>query len=90
MSTELTADEALDRLRTVVDEGIGMQPVLGWEDLLTLVERHMFTQRLEIQRLSGTIEATALHLQNRSHIIGNAELAEQLAAALTGSVTDGQ
>lgn len=34
----MTNEEALDRLRTIVDECIGMQPVLGWDELLTLVE----------------------------------------------------
>lgn len=34
-------------------------------------------------RLREVIEATALHLANRSHIMGNAELAEQLGAALS-------
>ena len=35
----MTAKEALDRLRTIVDEAFGLQPVLGWDPLLDLVEQ---------------------------------------------------
>lgn len=73
---ELTADEALDRLRTIVDEGIGMQPVLGWEDLLTIVERHMFTQRVELQTLRD---------QYDRHVARHIEEKRQLRALPTGS-----
>jgi len=31
-------DDALDRLRTIVDEAFGMHPVLGWEELLDVLE----------------------------------------------------
>lgn len=42
----IAAREALDRLSTIVDEAIAMQPVLGWEELLTLVEKELFASRM--------------------------------------------
>ncbi len=34
-----------DRLQTIIDENIGMQPTMTTEDLLTFLERHFFEQR---------------------------------------------
>lgn len=52
-------DAVLDRLRTLVDEGISMQPVLGFDELLTLVERHMFEQRKRVSELEYSLLAIA-------------------------------
>jgi hypothetical protein len=47
-----------ERVDTIVNEECGMQPVMPTEDLLTLLERHLFKQRQEIVRL-GIIEEGA-------------------------------
>jgi hypothetical protein len=41
-------DASLERLRDIVDEGIGMQPVLGAEELLDLVEKKLAENRRTI------------------------------------------
>jgi hypothetical protein len=33
------AEEAMDRLKEIVDEAFGLQPVLGWEGLLDVLEK---------------------------------------------------
>lgn len=62
MTQELTPEEALDRLRTIVDEKIGMQPVLGWDELLTLVEQKMGEDFRARHDLGSVAEAAYEHL----------------------------
>lgn len=56
MTQELTQEEALARLRTIVDEKIGMQPILGWEELLSLVEKKLHEDYRAIHDLSTVAE----------------------------------
>lgn len=49
---DISALAALDRLRTIVDEQIAMQPVLGWDALLGLVEKELSSHRQKAQRAS--------------------------------------
>jgi hypothetical protein len=46
------AAAACDRLTTIVDEECGLQPVQPPEATLTLLERHLFERRQEIERLT--------------------------------------
>ena len=42
-----------DRLATIVDEAFSMQPVMGAEELLTFLERKLFDNRQEFNRVTA-------------------------------------
>jgi hypothetical protein len=49
-------EELEDRVTTIVDEEVGIQPVTPAHDLLTLLERHHGEQRRRIHELEGRLE----------------------------------
>jgi hypothetical protein len=46
-----------DRLQDIIDENFGMQPTMTDEELLTLLERKLFEQRVEYERMRKVVEA---------------------------------
>lgn len=45
-----------DRMRTIVDEEVSLQPVLPMDDLLTVLERHLFESRQERERYRAAVD----------------------------------
>lgn len=83
-------EEALDYLRTVVDEAIGLQPVLGWVDLISLVEKELHKRWRANHELASVAEA-AYHLLD-AHCIAlqDSPQAGALYEKLRSVMNDGQ
>lgn len=56
---------ALERLRTIVDEACGMQPVLTADEALTLLERHIFELRTEREAALARVAELEAELDER-------------------------
>lgn len=52
----------LARLRDIVDNRLGMQPVLEFEELLSLVERQLFADRMRIAQLEAALRESSADL----------------------------
>lgn len=77
---KLRALEAvLDRMVTIVNEAVGIQPVTPFDELLTLLERHLFERRVEFERVNGLYEIAKALVNTQSDQIQElqGELAEE-------------
>jgi hypothetical protein len=76
------AEAARDRLAVIVDEAIGMQPVLSMSELLTIVERQFFDDRKELA------DAEHIDRQLRAQLAGVQAACAEMRAALE-AIRDG-
>lgn len=58
---EIDRLRAGDRLQTIVDEGISIQPTTPTDQLLTILERGLFEQRVEAERYRQALEEISMY-----------------------------
>lgn len=90
-----TSYEPIDRLRDIVDECIGIQPVLGWDELLDLVEKKLhadhrtnFVLREAVHHMHLALPPDALVFASRSPCIVEAIAMVTGAAGTSSSAGD--